>query len=198
MFFKKLFRSSEKQDDASLIRQYKATGDLAVLGELYDRYMHLVFGVCMKYLQDEETAKDATMDIFEKLVGSLKEHDVQNFKSWLHVVAKNHCLMQLRAARRFSENGSAHDQADVESDAFLHHNREDTTEAQLVLIEKGLAALSGEQKECIELFYLQQKCYKEIAAITGYELKKVKSYIQNGKRNLKIFVQEYNEQKTGT
>ena len=197
MFFKKLFQQSQK-DDASLIRQYKATGDLGVLGALYDRYMHLVFGVCMKYLQEEETAKDATMDIFEKLVVSLKQHEVQNFKSWLHVVAKNHCLMQLRSAQRFSENATSHDHADVESDTFLHHNSEDTTEEQIMLIEKGLTALSGEQKECIELFYLQQKCYKEIVEITGYELKKVKSYIQNGKRNLKIFVQEYNEQKTGT
>ena len=197
MFFKKLFQQSQK-DDASLVRQYKATGDLGVLGALYDRYMHLVFGVCMKYLQDEETAKDATMDIFEKLVVSLKEHEVQNFKSWLHVVAKNHCLMQLRAVKSFSENGTSDSLADMESDAFLHHNGEDTTEEQLVIIEKGLATLSGEQKECIELFYLQQKCYKEIVEITGYELKKVKSYIQNGKRNLKIFVQEYNEQKTGT
>jgi RNA polymerase sigma-70 factor (ECF subfamily) len=197
MFFKKLFQQSQK-DDASLIRQYKATGDLGVLGALYHRYMHLVFGVCMKYLKDEETAKDATMDIFEKLIVSLKQHEVQNFKSWLHVVAKNHCLMQLRATQRFSENGTSHDHTDMESDAFLHHNGEDTTEEQLVLIEKGLATLSGEQKECIELFYLQQKCYIEIAEITGYELKKVKSYIQNGKRNLKIFVQEYNEEKTGT
>lgn len=198
MFFKKLFHKPEKKDDDSLIRQYKATGDLAVLGTLYDRYMHLVFGVCMKYLQDEETAKDATMDIFEKLVVSLKEHKVENFKSWLHVVAKNHCLMQLRAAKRIAENGASPDHANMESDVFLHHNGEDSTEEQLVLIEKGLEALSGEQKECIELFYLQQKCYKEIVEITGYDLKKVKSYIQNGKRNLKIFVQEYNEQKTGT
>ena len=197
MFFKKIFQQAQK-DDASLIRQYKATGDVAVLGELYDRYMHLVFGVCMKYLKDEETAKDATMDIFEKLVTTLKGHEVQNFKSWLHVVAKNHCLMQLRAAKSFSENGSSEQLSGMESEAFLHHNGEDTTEEQLVLMEKGLAALSDEQKECIELFYLQQKCYKEIVEITGYELKKVKSYIQNGKRNLKIFVEEHNEQQTGT
>ncbi len=192
MFFKKIFQKPEKDDDA-LIRQYKATGDLAVLGELYDRYMHLVFGVCMKYLKEEEAAKDATMDIFEKLVTSLKTHEVQNFKSWLHVVAKNHCLMQLRTAKRFAENGTAADLTNMESEVFLHPNGEDTEEAQLLLIEKGLATLSGEQKECVELFYLQQKCYKEIVEITGYELKKVKSYIQNGKRNLKIFVQEYNE-----
>ena len=106
--------------------------------------------------------------------------------------------MQLRAAKNFSENGASEHFANMESDAFLHLNGEDDSEAQLVLIEKGLAALSAEQKECVELFYLQQKCYKEIVEITGYELKKVKSYIQNGKRNLKIFVQEYNEQKTGT
>ena len=197
MFFKKIFQQAQK-DDASLIRQYKASGDLVVLGELYDRYMHLVFGVCMKYLKEEEVAKDATMDIFEKLVVSLKEHEVQNFKSWLHVVAKNHCLMQLRAAKSFSENGTPEHLSNMESEVFLHLNGEDDTEEQLVLMEKGLAALTVEQKECIELFYLQQKCYKEIVEITGYELKKVKSYIQNGKRNLKIFVQEYNEQKTGT
>jgi RNA polymerase sigma factor (sigma-70 family) len=197
MFFKKLFKKKPSNEDADLIRQYKQTLDTAFAGELYERYTHLVFGVCMKYLKNEEDSKDAVMQIFEKLLTELKHHEVTNFKSWLHVLAKNHCLMWLRSARVRHQKSiiTFEIKEDVETEGFMHPSGEDngTLEENLVALEKGMQELPVEQKRCIELFYLQQKCYKEITEITGYEMKKVKSYIQNGKRNLKIYLEKDHE-----
>ncbi len=195
MFFKRL-RKQKQPEDAELIKLYQSSHDNAYVGQLFERYIHLVYGVCMKYLKNEEDSKDAVMHIFEKLLVELKTHQVTNFGSWLHVLAKNHCLMWLRSAKvRQEKNIIRYEATDtMENDEQLHLLEEDQSlEDDLVLLENGIEKLPPEQKQCIELFYLQQKCYKEIAQLTGYDLNKVKSYIQNGKRNLKIYLQKENE-----
>ncbi|RZM19282.1 MAG: sigma-70 family RNA polymerase sigma factor [Pedobacter sp.] len=178
----------DEQDDASLISRYKSSGSLEVLGTLYNKYMHLVFGVCLNYLKDEEQSKDAVMQIFEELVVKLKVHEVQNFKSWLHVLARNHCLMAIRKNSRH-ETVSMEDTF-VENTEFVHLDVDDTKENQLTVMEKCMETLPEEQRISVDLFYLQEKCYKEVADITGYDMLKVKSYIQNGKRNLKICIEK--------
>lgn len=178
----------QEQDDAALIARYKISGDLEVLGQLYNKYMHLVFGVCLNYLKDEEQSKDAVMQIFEELVGKLKVHEVQNFKSWLHVLSRNHCLM---AIRKNSKNTTVSlEDTFVENTEFVHLDMDDTKETKLTVMERCMETLSEEQRLSVDLFYLQEKCYKEVADITGYEMVKVKSYIQNGKRNLKICIEK--------
>ena len=176
------------QDDLSLIAQYKRTGNLEVLGALYNRYMHLVYGVCLNYFKEEEASKDAVMQIFEELVVKLKLHEVQNFKSWLHVLTRNHCLMAIRKASK--NNTVSIEDVFVENADFVHLDIEDTKEKQLTVMEKCMATLPEEQRISVDLFYLQEKCYKEVAEITGFEMLKVKSYIQNGKRNLKICIEK--------
>lgn len=179
------------EDDASLIAAYKRSGDLEVLGKLYNKYMHLVYGVCFNYLKDEEQSKDAVMQIFEELVTKLKLHEVQNFKSWLHVLSRNHCLMALRKS---SKNPTvAMEDNFVENNDFVHLDIDDAKETQLTVMEKCMETLPEEQRKSVDLFYLQEKCYKEVAEITGYDMLKVKSYIQNGKRNLKICIEKNSE-----
>ena len=180
------------QDELTLLRDYRRTGDLNLLGQLYGRYMHLVFGLCLKYLKDEEQSKDAVMQIFEQLISKLKIHEVSNFKSWLYTLARNYCLMELRSSARhetvpIEENF-------MEKDAFVHLDIDDTRERKLTVMEKCMEKLPAEQKDTINLFYLEQKCYKDISDITGYDLNKVKSYIQNGKRNLKICIEKNGEE----
>lgn len=177
----------QEQDDAELIRRYKTSADLDVLGQLYNKYMHLVFGVCINYLKDEEASKDAVMQIFEELIQKLKIHEVQNFKSWLHVLTRNHCLMAIRKNSR-NETVSLEDTF-VENTDFVHLDMDDTKESKLSIMEQCMEKLPQEQKVTVDLFYLQEKCYKEVADITGYDMLKVKSYIQNGKRNLKICIE---------
>lgn len=175
-------------DDAALIADYQRRGDLEVLGVLYNRYMHLVFGVCLNYFKDEEQSKDAVMQIFEELVVKVKVHPIQNFKSWLHVLTRNHCLMALRKASK--NNTISLEEGLVENSDFVHLDMDNAKETQLTIMEKCMEGLPAEQKISVDLFYLQEKNYKEVSEITGYDLLKVKSYIQNGKRNLKICIEK--------
>ena len=170
--------------DEELISLYKKTGTHDIVGELYTRYVALTFGVCVKYLKDREESRDAVMQIFEKLMVSLKEHDINQFKGWLYVTARNYCLMQLRA--RKGKNFEEISPLIVESDPDGHLQDGPEIETNLTKLEKCIEELGNEQKQCVQMFYLQQKCYREIAEITGFDLNKVKSSIQNGKRNLKI------------
>ena len=153
--------------------------------------MHLVFGLCLKYLKDEEKSKDAVMQIFEQLITKLKIHEVSNFKSWLYTLARNYCLMEIRSSGKH-EFVSMEDNF-MEKDAFVHLDIDDMREHKLSIMEQCMEKLPLEQKETINLFYLEQKCYKDVAELTGYDLNKVKSYIQNGKRNLKICIEKSGE-----
>lgn len=192
MKFIKNTNPGSAQSDAELLALYQRNGDLTVLGTLYNRYMPLIFGVCLTYFKDEEQSKDAVMQIFEELIHKLRIHQVQNFKSWLHVLTRNHCLMALRKSSK--QSVVSLDDALVESDDFVHLDIDDAKETQLSVMEKCMDTLPEEQRKSVDLFYLQEKCYKEVAEITGYELSKVKSYIQNGKRNLKICIEKNSEQ----
>ncbi len=169
--------------DQELIIRYKTTGELTPLGELFSRYQSLMYGVCLKYFRDRDDAKDAVMQLFEKLSTTLKTHDVENFKSWLYVTTRNHCLMQIRAAKgKLTEELSS---SLMENSLLLHQENDIELEENLAQLEKCIEKLIEEQKQCVQLFYLQEKCYKDITQHTGFDLNQVKSYIQNGKRNLK-------------
>jgi len=179
--------------DSELVMRYRRDGDKQVLGILFKRYTHLVFGVSMKYLKDEDDSKDAVMQIFEKLLTDLKKYPVENFKSWLHTVTRNYCLMQLRSrkGKYFQSLPDTEDSLEiVESAGFLHPDTEET-EQRLSLMEKGIQALNDEQRTCVELFYLKELSYQEVADRTGYSMLQVKSFIQNGKRNLRIFMDHH-------
>jgi len=165
------------------------------LSRLYQRYMDLVFGVCLKYFKEAERSRDAVMDIFDELRSKLQAHEVDNFKGWLHVVTRNHCLMKLRSPRNMKT--TEFNPGFMQSEQNTHLVSEALEkEEHLVLMEQCLERLPAEQKACVALFYLENKCYNEIAAQTGYDWSKVRSYIQNGKRNLKICMESRNT-KTG-
>ena len=174
--------------DAELLIQYKTGGDVAVLGELFSRYTPLIYGVCLKYLKDRDDSKDAVMQVFEKLVQTLREHEIENFKSWLYVTSRNHCLMQIRAKKgKMTEDISDHL---MESDLIMHLEEEPELEGNLSKLETCIDQLEIEQKQCVRLFYLEQKCYRDITGLTSFDLNQVKSFIQNGKRNLKICMEK--------
>jgi RNA polymerase sigma factor (sigma-70 family) len=181
-------KNKPQASDEDLLQRYRQTGDLAVLGQLYEQYMPLVYGVCLKYLQDEEQSKDAVMQIFEELVVKVTRHEVKQFKSWLYVLARNFCLMQLRTSKKMETLSLE----EVMEFPFVLHPDE-SNEAQLKQLEYCMARLTAPQQQSIDLFYLREKCYKEVAEITGYSLNEVKSYIQNGKRNLKICLEANRE-----
>jgi len=176
--------SNQSATDLELVALYKKSSDLSVLGVLYERYMDLVYGVCLKYLKEGEAAKDATMQVFEELVSKLHKYEVENFKSWLHTLAKNHCLMQLRTPKNLKT--VEFNTELMQTGEEVHLNGIFQKEEQLQQLEQCLNSLSAEQKQSVELFYIQNKSYKEISDITGIDWNQVRSLIQNGRRNLKI------------
>lgn len=183
--------STTSQSDHELVLLYRQSGDLKVLGELYQRYMELVYGVCLKYLKETEQAQDAVMQLFEELVTKLKKHEVENFRGWLHQVAKNHCLMQLRSPKNIRTVEISPLLMQNEDDVHLNGVMSDKTameekEENFKTLEKCIDSLSDEQRMMIKLFYLEGKCYNEIVEITGHEWNYVRSAIQNGRRNLKL------------
>ena len=176
--------STQTTTDDELVHLYKASGDLKILSELYQRYMELVYGICLKYLKEPDNAKDEVMSIFEELVIKLQKHEVTNFKSWLYQLSKNHCLMILRSDKKFSK--AAVDISLMQNEEMVHLNGELEKEEHFKQLHYCLGQLVTEQKQVLELFYLEEKCYNEIVAITKIEWNKVRSFIQNGRRNLKI------------
>lgn len=189
----------KNSSDIELVQKFRKTQDNTVVGVLFERYTHLVFGVCMKYLKNKDEAQDAVMHIFEKLIVDLKKHTVENFKAWLYMVAKNHCLMQLRSGQsQLKKDKELKKDYPIvmETNYSLHLDNENNKEKELTDLEKCIEKLNEKQKLSVELFFLQEKCYQEVAEITGCSMNDVKSFIQNGKRNLKICMEESGTRKS--
>jgi len=170
------------------LAQYQETNDLNILGELYQRYMEMQLGLCYKYLEDRGKAEDAVMSIFEELIEKVKLQKIEKFDKWLYVLSKNYCLMQLRKENKKSltviyDNELMHNQGEKHpEDEWLE---EDLDEKMLEKLEICLKKLPEEQANCIRHHYFEKKSYKEIAEILEKEPNKIRSYIQNGRRNLK-------------
>ena len=174
--------------DDELLNDYRQSGNLQYLGNLYSRYIELVYGVCLKYLGDAETAKDATMHIFEELIEKAKKHSIDHFRGWLYVLAKNHCLMKLRSTKQrvvIPLDGSF-----MQSGAEEHPEARIDKENQLQLLEACIEKLKDEQQLVVRMFYLQEKCYNDIVAKTSLDWNQVRSLVQNGRRNLKICMEK--------
>jgi RNA polymerase sigma-70 factor (ECF subfamily) len=171
-------------NELELIRLYKNTGNNAYVGQLYTRYTSLVYGVCLKYLKDRDDSKDAVMQIFEKVLKSLLLYEIVNFKSWLYTTAKNHCLMELRSKK--GKTTIALPKDSMENGLVMHLEEEGELEQDIHKLEKCMEELGDDQKQCVKLFFIKETAYKDIVALTGLDMNQVKSYIQNGKRNLKI------------
>jgi len=186
-----LRRKTITQSDEELVARYREEGDIGILGQLYERHMHLVYGVCLKYLGEREWAKDEVMNIFEKLVTTVQQQEIERFRTWLYVVTKNHCLMLLRSRKRemIHEDAMINDPTFFMENASEMHPVEDETEEEMRRLEECIRRLKEEQRSCIRLFFYEGCSYRQISERLGMEENKVKSYIQNAKRNLRICIE---------
>jgi len=188
MLFQRGHKRYSNLSDQDLIRLYKEEENLFTIPLLYERYAHLVLGTCIKYLKRYEDAEDTTMKIFGELNQKIEKHTIQHFKSWLYQVTKNECLIHLRKQK--THPTPIHEnllQAETETDELKER------ELKLTKLEQAIQYLKDEQRTCIELFYLQDKSYQEISDELNIPLNTVKSAIQNGKRNLKIWMESHEE-----
>jgi RNA polymerase sigma-70 factor (ECF subfamily) len=175
--------------DQELLEQFYADHNNEWLGILLQRYTLLLLGVSMKYLKNEEEAKDSVQQIFLKVIQELQKYKVEYFKSWLYMVTKNHCLMKIRDRQtkgmvEITDKLAATPHEETDRQALLLNDH------TLSLMEISLNELNPEQQQCVTLFYLQKKSYQEVSDETGFSMLQVKSYIQNGKRNLKLLIEK--------
>ncbi len=189
MLFRKRITYHQLSDE-ELVSLYRDKSSSDIVGEIYKRYGHLVMGTCMKYLKNQADAEDMTMNIFEKLPNKLKNHSIERFKSWLYMVTKNECLMLLR------KKGHASTEITKELEAKEELHLAEAKEIKYEMLEEAIQELKEEQRKCIELFYIESKSYQEITTLLKLDIKKVKSAIQNGKRNLKLTLEKRNEFKS--
>lgn len=181
--------------DQELLEHFYADHNNEWLGILLQRYTLLLLGVCMKYLKNEDEAKDSVQQIFLKTITELQKYKVEYFKSWIYMVTKNHCLMKLRDKHgkipaELNDRLMTKPEEDTDRQSFLQNDH------TLELMEASLKELNTGQQQCVTLFYLQKKSYQEISEETGYTLLQVKSFIQNGKRNLKIIIDKKIKEET--
>ncbi len=180
---KSVLADYQKLSDEELVHRYAQRGEEVAYNCLFGRYNHLVYGVCLKYLEDVSAAKDTAQQIFIKLLEDLKRFEIEHFKSWLYQVAKNQCLMIIRKDKTQGQKESL-DEGIVEFEDEWHHKLE--REQLLDELEKAVKGLKTDQRICVEYFYMHKMSYAEIARQTNYDMNRVKSAIQNGKRNLKL------------
>jgi len=174
--------------DEELLERYKQSSDASHLSMLFDRYLEMVYGVGLKYFKNPTEAEEVVMGVFEQVLKKALQHDVRNFRSWLHVLSKNYCLMQLRKWERKHTTFMEPSLMQFADSRHLSFDLEDDTEKKALL--DCIKKLPEKQKDCIRLFYYEDKSYKEIAEMKGQELGKIRSYLQNGRRNLKICMEK--------
>lgn len=175
-------------NDNDLLDKYKQTGNIAYFSQLYERYIPLVYGLCLRYLQDADKSQDAVIDIFENLSGKIVGYEIKSFKNWLYSVVKNHCFYVLRENKK--ETIVSFDSQFMESEDILDLLIEESDKEKEMQLNNCIQKLPSPQRIAIQKFFFEDKSYADIVDETGYNLKSVKSYIQNGKRNLKICIEK--------
>ena len=191
---RKLFlrKKISKLSDEELLALYNSSGKSDYFGELYDRYIPLLYGVCLKYLHDPDKSKDAVMQLFEDLLPKISNYDIAVFRTWIYSVVKNHCLQILRKENK--EIIVDFDTNRMESDDILHllsEEKDDDESEKMEALRRCMEKLPEQQRICIANFFWEEMSYADIVDATGYALSQVKSYIQNGKRNLKVCIDKH-------
>lgn len=187
MRFFNLHKRKEYSDE-ELLSLFKDTSKAEYFQQLYERYIPLIYGLCLKYLQNTEQSQDAVIEIFENLSQKIQGYEIKIFKNWLYSVVKNHCFHILKENKR--EIIVNFDSQLMESEPILDLLSENANEDKEDALNKCLEQLPEPQRISVEKFFYEDKSYAEIVDETGFHLKSVKSYIQNGKRNLKICIEK--------
>lgn len=187
-----LFKKKEYSSDEELLKDYKQTGNKKLFAELFKKHVSVVYGTCLFYLQDKDEAQDATMILFEKLMLDINNREIENFKGWLSFVVRNHCISLIRKNKSNAKHIKSYYEFEYEAPTCETEEKINSVDDELMLesMKSCLPKLKENQRICVELFYLKNKSYQEIAVETTFTLNEIKSYIQNGKRNLKLLLEE--------
>lgn len=186
-----LFNKKINRTDKELISAYKQSGNKSLFADLFKNHVNTIYGTCLFYLQDKDEAKDAVMNIFEKLMYDLQHNEIKNFKAWLSFVVRNHCISAIRKRNTIARNTKSYYDYEFKDTTYETELKIESVDDDVMLqfLQEGLSKLKETQRQCIELFYLKNLSYQQISELTDYEINEVKSYIQNGKRKLKLLIE---------
>ena len=186
-----LFNKKVNKTDEELISAFKQSGNKNLLADLFKNHVNTIYGTCLFYLQDKEEAKDEVMNIFEKLLSELKTNEIKNFKGWLSFVVRNHCISVIRKKNTVLKNTKGYYDYEYKDAVYEEELKIESVNDEKMLehLQDCLPKLKEAQRKCIELFYLKNMSYQQICELTTYEINEVKSYIQNGKRKLKLLIE---------
>jgi RNA polymerase sigma-70 factor (ECF subfamily) len=192
-----LFKKKEYSSDEELLRHYKQSGNKELFADLFKKHVSVVYGTCLFYLQDKDEAQDATMQLFEKLLLDINNREIENFKGWLSFVVRNHCISIIRKNKSQNKNLKSYHEFEYEDANYETEEKINAVSDDVMLenMKRCLPQLKENQRICVELFYLNNKSYQDIANETGFTLNEIKSYIQNGKRNLKLLLEDVSKNK---
>lgn len=187
-----LFKKKEYSSDEELLKHYKQSGNKELFADLFKKHVSVVYGTCLFYLQDKAEAQDATMQLFERLMLDINNREIDNFKGWLSFVVRNHCISLIRKNKSYQKNMKSYGDFEYEDTTYETEEKIQAVSDDVMLeqMKLSLPKLKEGQRVCLELFYLQNKSYQDIANETKYTLNEIKSYIQNGKRNLKLLLED--------
>lgn len=193
-----LFKKKEYISDEELLKHYKQTGNKELFADLFKKHVSVVYGSCLFYLQDKDEAQDATMQLFEKLMLDVNNREIENFKGWLSFVVRNHCISIIRKNKSQSKNIKSYYEFEYEAPNSDTEEKINSVSDDVMLenMQLCLPKLKENQRLCVELFYLKNKSYQDIANETSFTLNEIKSYIQNGKRNLKLLLEDVTKNQT--
>lgn len=186
-----LFKKKEYKNDEELLFHYKQSGNKELFSDLFKKHVSVVYGTCLFYLEDKDAAQDATMQLFEKMMKEIHHHEIKNFKAWLGFVVRNHCISLIRKNKTYQKNIRSYYEFEYEETTYETEEKiQRVDDDQMIkLMQECLPKLKEKQRICLELFYLKNKSYHDIVNETKYSLNEVKSFIQNGKRNLKLLIE---------
>ncbi len=187
-----LFKKKQFDTDEAIAHEYYISGNKTLVGDLFEKHVKTVFGVCLFYFKDKDVAKDMVMQIFEKLITELKKTEIKNYKAWLSFVVRNYCISELRKTKNKHFVSESYLDFEINTTTLLEEEKIESIndEALLECMKESLPLLKENQKICVELFYLQNLSYQQICDKTKFNLNEIKSYIQNGKRNLKLLIEQ--------
>ncbi len=192
-----LFKKKEYNSDEELLKHYKQSGNKELFADLFKKHVSVVYGTCLFYLQDKDEAQDATMQLFEKLMLDINNREIDNFKGWLSFVVRNHCISLIRKNKSQTKNIKSYYEFEYEFPNYEEEEKINSVSDDILLenMKECLPKLKENQRICVELFYLKNKSYQDIANETKFSLNEIKSYIQNGKRNLKLLLEDASKNK---
>ena len=157
------------------------------MSDFFVLYREDVLGLCYYYTRDVELSKDLTMDTFETYLKRGKKGPVINdIKSYLLGIARNLCMAHFKKSKRTQS---------IEESVlqFMEYEDENAPNGEEVIdrLMMSMCKLTTDQRRCVELFFIKGCSYNQISKKLNFSYNEVKSFIQNGKRNLKkLMIQE--------